>query len=322
MVIGAAKSVQSSCGVEVSVAIDITNCKSFDHVIVIGGKTASPLANRAAMIDCLRRADLEHATLAGVGSGMFLLIEAGLYDGHRCATDWYSLADYQLRFASVRQVSGEPFVVDRRRVSCGGGIAALELGSWLVMHHRRCTPAPPLRPATIDVSKPNSRSPAEGDVTSHDPRVRRALSLIERNLDAPLRAETIATSVGLSRRQLERLFLAQVGTGIQHYSRDLRTSYGLWLLLRTTRPITDVALECGFSDSSHFNRTFHAAFGVTPGDARRDQRPSLDDVSGRWLQLFQKISQEIEVPDVATIPVKAVRWQPAGMPLVRAAAGR
>ncbi|MFY8105456.1 MAG: helix-turn-helix transcriptional regulator, partial [Elstera sp.] len=41
-------------------------------------------------------------------------------------------------------------------------------------------------------------------------------------------------------------------------------------ILRTTdRSLSDVALECGFSDQPHLTRLFRQNFGVTPGEWRR-----------------------------------------------------
>ncbi len=323
-VIGGSKPVRSVCGVEAPASVMISQAPCFDYVIVIGGRAASPLPERSSMIECLRRADLGGATLGGVGSGMFLLIEAGLFDGRRCATDWYVQDDYRLRFASVRTCPGEELVVDNRRISCGGGVAAFDLGHWLLRRLRcQASPAVAVAARLFDLASPRPEGRLSEEPVGGDARVRRALGIIERNLDAPLRAESIAASVGLSKRQLERLFHAEIGTGIQQYSRDLRTGYGLWLLLRTSRSITDVALACGFSDSSHFNRTIHGAFGVTPTEARRDGRPSLESLSKRWLQLFKRRGNEVDVSAVASIRIETTHLpRTAGRSPLRASAGR
>jgi transcriptional regulator GlxA family with amidase domain len=76
-----------------------------------------------------------------------------------------------------------------------------------------------------------------------DARVKRAMLLIEQNLSTPPKVQEIATSVGLSKRQLERLFRKIAGKSIQEFSRDLRVYYGLWLLANTDKSIAVVATE-------------------------------------------------------------------------------
>ncbi len=146
-----------------------------------------------------------------------------------------------------------------------------------------------------------------------DPRVRQTIALIEENLETPLTVGAIAKTVNLSRRQLERLFHQAIGSSIQHYSRVLRVTYGHWLLTQTDWPITEIALEAGFSDSSHFNRLFRAAFGTVPSDIRRS---GLSDtrVPPHWQGLFHRklISGETERRIPQWTPAFGARMQAVG----------
>src|SRR5665811_135981 len=86
-----------------------------------------------------------------------------------------------------------------------------------------------------------------------DPRVRRAMLQIEQNLSTPQKVEDIAQGVGMSKRQLERIFRNVVRKSLHYFSRELRVFYALWLLANSAKTITAVATESGFSDISHFN---------------------------------------------------------------------
>ncbi len=259
--------VRSSCGVEVVPTAPLPAAEACDLVAVLGGREATALAGRGAIIDGLRLADARVATLVGSGSGLFPLIEAGFFDDAPCATDWYGECDGDLRFAGVEAVTGRDLVVAERRVSCAGGAAALVLGNWLIECH--CGPsraAGTMAKALVAAVPAPISSHDDGGEAARDPRVRRALGLIARNLARPMRVEAIAAAVGLSKRQLERVFHQLVGRSVQQYSHDLRIGFGLWLLVKTTKSITDVALEAGFSDGSHFNRLFRTAYGMVPSE--------------------------------------------------------
>lgn len=279
--------VRSSCGIDVTPTHPIRDVADCDVVVVLGGREVAAVFGRGSIIDGLRAADGQGATLVGAGSGLFLLIEAGFFDSTPCATDWYGGQDRDLRFAGVEAIPGRDLVVAPRRVSCAGGVAALDLGRWLIDRHDTA------RSETETPTLAHSREVARDSETEEetcDPRVRRARSLIERHLARPMRVEAIAAAVGLSKRQLERLFHQEVGHSVQQYSRDVRVAFGLWLLVHTTKSITDVALEAGFSDSSHFNRLFRSAFGRVPSEMRRDGDAVAGALPDHWRSIFETVA--------------------------------
>jgi transcriptional regulator GlxA family with amidase domain len=82
----------------------------------------------------------------------------------------------------------------------------------------------------------------------------------------------IARAVGLSPRQLERLFARYLrDTPSRHYMK-LRLARARALLLQTTKPILDVAVASGFTSASHFSRRYRATYGRKPSDERAGVR--------------------------------------------------
>lgn len=77
--------------------------------------------------------------------------------------------------------------------------------------------------------------------------------------------EHLADRAGLSARQLQRRFLADVGTAPKQYARLHRFSSLLEARRRApTRPWADLALDHGFSDQAHLIRETRSLAGVTP----------------------------------------------------------
>ncbi len=99
---------------------------------------------------------------------------------------------------------------------------------------------------------------------------RAARALVDRELcDAGFRSSTIAEALNVSARYLQVVF-AEVGTTPSHFLLARRLEAAAARLRRVDTPcsITEVALECGFSDLSYFSRTFRRRFGI-PASAYR-----------------------------------------------------
>lgn len=264
--------ITSSCGLQVLPWETFSDPGRFDYIVVVGGLLdPEPRYNRKT-IDFLRDAAGRGVRLAGVCTGSFVLAEARLLNGRRCCVSWYHFTDLIERYGDVIPVADQLFIEDGPFITCAGGLASMDLGAWLVERHLgpgRSQKS--LHIMVADQARPGASAqpqpPSTGPVA--DTRVRRAMLLIEQNLSTPQRVDKIARAVGLSKRQLERVFRTLVGKSIQEYSRDLRLLYGLWLLANSTKTITAVASEAGFSDISHFNRLFRASLGYLPSEMRR-----------------------------------------------------
>jgi AraC-like DNA-binding protein len=97
---------------------------------------------------------------------------------------------------------------------------------------------------------------------------RKATGLIDRQLfDPEFRSSAISGALGVSTRYLQRV-LAQAGTTPSRLllARRLDVAAARLRHADASRRITDVALECGFSDLSYFSRTFRRRFGVSARD--------------------------------------------------------
>jgi AraC-like DNA-binding protein len=88
--------------------------------------------------------------------------------------------------------------------------------------------------------------------------------------DPELSLEAVARCQGISPRYLQHLMTSS-GTSFTERVNELRLQRAFALLIEphgSARRISDVALEVGFSDISHFNRLFRARFGVSPRGVR------------------------------------------------------
>jgi transcriptional regulator GlxA family with amidase domain len=226
----------------------------------------------------LQNAAVANVPVAGVCTGSFALAAAQLLAGRKCCVSWYHFFDFVERFTGIVPVADQLFVVDGNFITCAGGLAALDLGAWMVERHLgpgRSQKALHIMLTDKARSALDAQPQPPGVGLVADARVKRAMLMIEQNLSTPPRVQEIASSIGLSKRQLERLFRKVAGKSIQEFSRDLRIYYGLWLLANSSKSITAVAAESGFADPSHFNRLFRATFGCPPSVLRKESPETI-----------------------------------------------
>jgi len=266
--------VKASNGVVIQPHDGLIDFGSFDYVVVVGGTLHGAENETEAQRAYLKDAAKAGIPLVGLCNGVFTLARAGLMDGRRACVSWFHHLDYAAEFPDLPLVSDRMFLVDGNRITCPGGVGSVHLASWLVEQHLGVGAARKgLRIMLEEAARPGEApQPAptlQGFSQARDPRVRRALLAIERLLDQRLNLAQLAAMVGSTPRNLTRLFLSDLGMTPKAAQDAVRMDRANRLLRDTQWPIAHIAAECGFTDTSHFNRRFRASQGLTPSGYRQ-----------------------------------------------------
>jgi len=113
------------------------------------------------------------------------------------------------------------------------------------------------------------RVPLTQRIGASQPKLAEAVSLMEANIEEPMTLDELSHHVGLSRRQLERLFQRYLHCVPTRYYLELRLERARQLLLQSSMPIVDIALACGFISAPHFSKCYRDTFSLPPRDERR-----------------------------------------------------
>lgn len=270
--------VAASNGVRVIADRGVADAQHLDNVVVCSGIDAQ-LFQDNVVFGWLRRWAREGAHVGAVCTGAHVLAHAGLLKGYRCTIHWENLESFREAFPDL-DIQPELFEIDRDRFTCAGGVAASdmmlnEIGqrhgaevaaavSELFMHER------------IREGHDNQRLPLQARLRISHPRLIQAIAEMERNVEEALTREEIAARVGLSRRQLERLFRRYLNTSPARYYLRLRLERARLLLIQSTMPVTEIAFACGFTSASHFSKCYRDMFARTPRDERRARGPASE----------------------------------------------
>lgn len=268
--------VAASNGVQIMADRGIADAPHLDNVVVCSGVDAQ-LYHDNAVFGWLRRWAREGAHVGAVCTGAHVLAHAGLLNGYRCTIHWENLESFREAFPDL-DIQPELFQIDRDRFTCAGGVAASDMMlteiarrhggetaaavSELFMHER------------IREGHDNQRLPLQARLRISHPRLIQAIGEMERNVEEALTREEIAARVGLSRRQLERLFRRYLNTSPARYYLRLRLERARLLLTQSTMPVTEIAFACGFTSASHFSKCYRDMFTRTPRDERRVRGPA------------------------------------------------
>ncbi|HKP77618.1 MAG TPA: GlxA family transcriptional regulator [Phenylobacterium sp.] len=219
----------------------------------------------------LRQMAARGTVIAGISAGPYLLARAGLLDGYRATIHW----EHRPAFAEAFPMSTpEPglYVIDRRRVTCAGGMAGMDLALELIeREHGHALAAQVsdwfIRSEPRAADRPQRLSLRDRYGVVND-RVLKVLAHMEASVEEPSGREVLARIAGVSVRQLERLFDGHLGETVNSRYMRIRLAQADQLLRTTGLSTTTVGVACGFKSASHFSRSYRRQYGRSPSEDR------------------------------------------------------
>ncbi|MFP8968208.1 GlxA family transcriptional regulator [Pokkaliibacter sp. CJK22405] len=262
--------VASSDGLEVTTATSLRQARTCETLIIVAGAHPQRQITPTVLAFIRKQASLG-ADIGSQDTAAFITASAGVLNGYRSTVHWEHLESTRQQFPEVSWVQ-EVVVVDRSRFSCAGGLAGLDLMLHLIASQHGQTLAANVADELIYTQLRAQHEPQRPTLNkrldSRNPALQEAVLLMERNLEEPLKVAEIARQVGISTRELERLFRHYQHTSPARYYRDLRLDQARWMLQQTAHSITTIADACGFPSLSHFSRCYQQRFLKSPSKER------------------------------------------------------
>ncbi|MFZ6731728.1 GlxA family transcriptional regulator [Undibacterium sp. Ji42W] len=269
-----AGSIKSSSGIDIQVQATPAeiHCADFDYLVVFGGRNAQATQSLAPRYkNILRKAAGHGVQLVCIDNACFLLAACGLLNGHKVALHWRHEAEFRFSFPRIEVVSGQMYCFDGGRISCAGGMAAIDLA--IEMLARACGRSRALKGLAdmlVDEARSSSHQLRSLDTEAATSRhTGRAIALMHNLLSASKTTDELAGMVGISRRQLDRQFLSEHGMTAKNYWNELRLQHVQWRLLNSGHSLAVIADEAGIADVSYLGKIFRKRFGMSPALFRK-----------------------------------------------------
>ncbi len=217
------------------------------------------------------------AHIIALSTAASLVAEAGLLDDKRCTLHWENISSFAERFPQAHPQESL-FEIDGRVLSCAGGTASMDLMLALIRHsHGENVASAVAEQFLYDAARSHDHIQRQANATLNakkSPRLAQAIDMMIDSLETPLAPKYIASEVGISLRQLERLFKRHKGATPQSYYLQLRLEHARRLLSQTSMSLIEITVAAGFVSQSHFTKCYRQRFGLTPLQARHRENAS------------------------------------------------
>jgi transcriptional regulator GlxA family with amidase domain len=265
--------VACSNGTQIIADMGLDEISREDTVIICGGLDIAQTSTKP-VLNWLRREARKGVAIGGLCTGAFTMAKAGLLDSKKCTIHWENYDSFIEEFDEVH-LSKAVYVIDGNRFTSAGGTSSLdlmlklmatrdgeEIANWV---------ADQCLHTNIRSERDEQRLSIPTRIGVRHPKLSTVIQMMEANIEEPVSPSILAHDVGMSTRQLERLFSRYLNRSPKRYYMELRLQKARNLLMQTEMSVINVALACGFASPSHFSKCYRAQYDTTPYRERGSQ---------------------------------------------------
>lgn len=257
---------QSSNGIYTQVDHDFSNVPQCDRFFVLSGLNMRQHITKSLTI-MLRRENTHGRKIGALCSGAWILAELGFLNGKKAAIHWEYHDAFMEKFPDVNLVRNV-FVADEKHLTASGGTATADLMLHLIERDHGADLSQAVADQMVYTSVREATAEQRVSLQSRNgmrnTHLAKAIQRMHETIDAPISPSRIAEEIGISTRQLERLFGKYLNTSPKKYYMEMRLERARKLLVQTESSVIDIAMACGFESAGHFSRVYKATYGITP----------------------------------------------------------
>ena len=255
-----------SAGTEFKLDCDLPELRRDDVIILCGGLDVQNATSKR-LLNWLRREARHGLKIGAVCTASYALAAAGLLDGKRATIHWENHDSFSEVFENIN-LTKSVYVLDGNRFTAAGGTSAIDLMLKLIADEHgpelANSVADQLVYSSIRTDQDTQRLSVPTRIGVRHPKLAQVIRMMETHIEDPISPAILAQDVGMSTRQLERLFRRYLSRSPKRYYMELRLQKARNLLMQTDMSVINVALACGFTSPSHFSKCYRAHYQTTP----------------------------------------------------------
>ena len=238
-----------------------------DDTILLCGGTSIQEATTKKLIGWLRREARRGLIIGGLCTAAYPMAKAGLLDEKKATIHWENQDSFAEEFLEV-ELTKTVFVCDGNRYTTAGGTSSIDLLLKIIADEHgeelANAVADQMIYSSIRTDQDTQRLSVPTRIGVRHPKLSKVIQMMEINIEEPISPSILAKDVGMSTRQLERLFRRYLDRSPKRYYMELRLQKARNLLMQTDMSVINVALACGFASPSHFSKCYRAHYDTTP----------------------------------------------------------
>ena len=238
-----------------------------DDTILLCGGTAIQESTTKKLIGWLRREARRGLIIGGLCTAAYPMAKAGLLDDKKATIHWENQDSFAEEFLEV-ELTKTVFVCDGNRYTTAGGTSSIDLLLKIIADEHgeelANAVADQMIYSSIRTDQDTQRLSVPTRIGVRHPKLSKVIQMMEINIEEPISPSILAKDVGMSTRQLERLFRRYLDRSPKRYYMELRLQKARNLLMQTDMSVINVALACGFASPSHFSKCYRAHYDTTP----------------------------------------------------------
>ena len=238
-----------------------------DDTILLCGGTAIQESTTKKLIGWLRREARRGLIIGGLCTAAYPMAKAGLLDDKKATIHWENQDSFAEEFLEV-ELTKTVFVCDGNRYTTAGGTSSIDLLLKIIADEHgedlANAVADQMIYSSIRTDQDTQRLSVPTRIGVRHPKLSKVIQMMEINIEEPMSPSILAKDVGMSTRQLERLFRRYLDRSPKRYYMELRLQKARNLLMQTDMSVINVALACGFASPSHFSKCYRAHYDTTP----------------------------------------------------------
>jgi transcriptional regulator GlxA family with amidase domain len=238
-----------------------------DDTVLLCGGTYIQEATTKKLIGWLRREARRGLTIGGLCTAAYPMAKAGLLDEKKATIHWENQDSFAEEFLEV-ELTKTVFVCDGNRYTTAGGTSSIDLLLKIIADEHgeelANAVADQMIYSSIRTDQDTQRLSVPTRIGVRHPKLSKVIQMMEINIEEPISPSILAKDVGMSTRQLERLFRRYLDRSPKRYYMELRLQKARNLLMQTDMSVINVALACGFASPSHFSKCYRAHYDTTP----------------------------------------------------------